>query len=224
MNRPEGQIAIENMGLAVIKKHFFLSSLKISIEKYLITVVVWILCMATILLQCNSIARAVDIRELLLDNVHLYAVQGDGDSQYRVGIMYYDGIGITQDYLQAIKWLHLAAEQGHAEAQYKLGFIYFKGRGGVPRNDSEVMKWYRLAAKQGHVIAQYNLGSIYANGKIVTQDYVRAYKWFDLAASKENKNAKESQEILAEYMTLAQIVEAQKMAQDCERKSYKNCE
>jgi hypothetical protein len=42
MKRPEGQAAIENMDMAVIKKYFILPGLKINIENYLTTVVAWI--------------------------------------------------------------------------------------------------------------------------------------------------------------------------------------
>jgi hypothetical protein len=43
MNRPEGQIVVENMGVADIKPHFVLSSLKADIENHLVTVVAWII-------------------------------------------------------------------------------------------------------------------------------------------------------------------------------------
>ncbi|TNI09519.1 hypothetical protein CF134_21615 [Aeromonas salmonicida] len=37
--------------------------------------------------------------------------------------MYYYGIGVPQDYKQAITWFHKAAEQGIAIAQYSLGIV-----------------------------------------------------------------------------------------------------
>ncbi len=61
-------------------------------------------------------------------------------------------------------------------------------------------------------------------GKSVTQDYVRAGMWFNLAASKGDKNAKESLDRMAKEMKPSQIVDAQRMAQDCEKKNYMNCE
>ena len=86
------------------------------------------------------------------------------------------------------------------------------------------MKWYRLAAKQGEVVAQYNLGVMYDEGKGVKQDYVRAYMWFNLAASKGYKNGSKNREKVTKKMTPAQIADAQKMVRDCEKKKYKNCE
>jgi hypothetical protein len=65
---------------------------------------------------------------------------------------------------------------------------------------------------------------MYVMGKGVTQDYVRAGMWFNLAASKGDKNAKESLDRMAKGMKPSQIADAQRMAQDCEKKNYKNCE
>ncbi len=65
---------------------------------------------------------------------------------------------------------------------------------------------------------------MYGEGVGITQDYVRAHMWFNLAASKGNKKGSESREEVTKKMTPAQIAEAQKMARDCEKKKYKNCE
>ncbi len=46
------------------------------------------------------------------------------------------------------------------------------------------MRLWRPLAEQGNVTAQYNLGVMYAKGRGVPQDYVQAYLWFNLAASR----------------------------------------
>ena len=46
------------------------------------------------------------------------------------------------------------------------------------------MKWYRKAADQGEAAAQHNLGSMYDNGQGVPQDYIEAYVWYNLGASR----------------------------------------
>ena len=45
------------------------------------------------------------------------AEQGHAGAQTNLGIMYYDGLGVTQDYIEAERWYRLAAEQGDAGAQ-----------------------------------------------------------------------------------------------------------
>jgi hypothetical protein len=61
--------------------------------------------------------------------------------------LFEDGLGVTQDFVEAAKWFRLAAEQGVAEAQYSLGFLFEKGFW-VDKDPVEAAKWYRLAAEQ----------------------------------------------------------------------------
>ena len=51
------------------------------------------------------------------------AEQGDADAQYSLGVIYYNGQGVTQDYAEAVKWYLKAVEQGHESAQYNLGLM-----------------------------------------------------------------------------------------------------
>ncbi len=55
------------------------------------------------------------------------AANGDVEKQKKLGLIYYYGEGVSQDYAEAVKWYRKAAEQGHAEAQYHLGDMYEKG-------------------------------------------------------------------------------------------------
>ncbi len=70
--------------------------------------------------------------------------------------MYANGLGVSQDDKQAVKWFRLAAEQGNADAQNNLGWVYANGLG-IPKDLEEAVKWYRLAAEQGHDLARGNL-------------------------------------------------------------------
>ena len=70
-------------------------------------------------------------------------------AQYCIGMSYYFGDGINQDYKEAVKWFNLSAEQGYHKAQYSLGLCYSKGRG-VEQDTNMALKYYTLAAKQGN--------------------------------------------------------------------------
>ena len=48
----------------------------------------------------------------------LLAERVDVAAQFNLGVMYYNGYGVPQDYKTAMKWNILAAEKGHAAAQY----------------------------------------------------------------------------------------------------------
>jgi uncharacterized protein len=152
------------------------------------------------------------------------ADQGDVKAQYRLGIMYFHGLGVEQEYAEALNWLRKASDQGDAEAQIGLGLLYNGGasksssawmreRIGI-RNAAEAVKWYRRAANQGNVTAQVLLGGMYLVGEGVPQDFVAAHMWYDLAAAHGDTSAAEQRQRIATLMTPAQIAEAQKLARE----------
>jgi len=151
------------------------------------------------------------------------AKQGNAEAQYRLGNMYDDGKGVTQDYAEAVKWFRLTAAQGKAEAQTNLGVMYKDGQG-VAQDYAEAVKWFRLAAVQGAGKAQTNLGVMYATGRGVAQDYVRAHMWFNLGAVSGYANAVSGRDLAAKRMTPQQIAQAQKMARDCQERKFKGCD
>jgi TPR repeat protein len=44
------------------------------------------------------------------------AEQGHAPAQYNLGVCYYYGNGVPQNYREAVRWIRKAAEQGHADA------------------------------------------------------------------------------------------------------------
>jgi TPR repeat protein len=103
------------------------------------------------------------------------------EAQYRLGMHYYFGKGVPQNYEEATKWFRLAADQGLDRAQFELGKAYEDGRG-VPQSYVDAEKWFRLAAEQGLDVAQLALGLIYSSGRGVPQNYDEAAKWYRRAA------------------------------------------
>ena len=84
------------------------------------------------------------------------AEQGDANAQYNLGVYYYNGEGVDQNYAEAVKWFRLAAEQGFATAQVILGSCYYNGEG-VAYDYTEAVKWVRKAAEQGDAEAKQAL-------------------------------------------------------------------
>jgi len=66
-----------------------------------------------------------------------------------------------------------------------------------------------LAAEQGIDDAQFTLGVMYQDGLGVLQDYVQAHMWYKLAAARNQEDATELRDSLAEQMTPAQILTLQ---------------
>jgi TPR repeat protein len=77
------------------------------------------------------------------------AKEGNVTAQTLLGVMYYKGEGVTQDYKEAVKWYRKAAEQGYSNAQNNLAGMYFEGQG-VPQDNVMAYFWWNLAAAEGN--------------------------------------------------------------------------
>lgn len=122
-------------------------------------------------------------------DVKAAAEKGSAEAQYKLGLTYRKGDGVTQDVAEAIKWFQKAAEQGLADAQHDLGFIHAYGLG-VPQNFAEGLKWYRKAAEQNHAAAQLYMGVECLEGAEANQNSGEAMKWFRKAADQNLAEAK----------------------------------
>ena len=71
--------------------------------------------------------------------------KGDIDAQFSLGLMYYDGQEVAQDYSEAARWFRKAADQGYATAQFNLCFMYFDGNG-MAKDSVLAHMWCNLAA------------------------------------------------------------------------------
>jgi TPR repeat protein len=116
-----------------------------------------------------------------IESLRQAAERGEVEAQFQLGIAYYTGMNVIQDYRAAVKWYQKAAEQGLVSAQHNLGVAYSKGLG-VPQDDRKAIQWYRKAAEQGDWRAQNNLGNLYSLGKGVTQNFQKAAYWYRKAA------------------------------------------
>ena len=120
--------------------------------------------------------RAYELYQKIPDNT---------SAQVRIGYMYSNGQGVSQDYAEAFRWYRRAAEQGNAEGQSNLGNMYRIGWG-VSQDYAEAFRWYRRAAEQGNAGGQTNLGRMYETGRGVSQDDAEAVRWYRLAAEQGN--------------------------------------
>ncbi len=145
------------------------------------------------------------------------ADQGLATAQYSLGVLSREGQGGLRNYRDARTWFGKAADQGHVTAQFNLGVMCALGQGG-PQDYEQARTWYRTAADQGSAAAQNNLGVMYQQGQGVPQDFVQAYKWLSIAGQGSPEYAQASASVTTQ-MTLAQIVEAQRLVQAWKRLS-----
>lgn len=87
------------------------------------------------------------------------AQEGNAKAQFALGGMYDEGVGVNQDYRQAVAWWQQSANQGYANAEFYLGTMYENGQG-VPADKAEAIVWYRKAAAQGYTRAMNAIASL----------------------------------------------------------------
>ena len=105
------------------------------------------------------------------------------------------------------------AAHGDPNAAWELATIYLKGDA-IPKHEANAAEWfqkavilYQKAAAQGDRYAQRKVGEMHAEGKGLTQDYVRAYAWYNLSGFADGRDKVESK------MTPEKIAEAQKLSE-----------
>ena len=67
-------------------------------------------------------------------------------------------------------------------------------------------------AEAGDPDAQFIMGRMFGRGEGVLQDYIEAYKWYNLAASRGQRLAAAARDSVAAKMTPGQVAEAQELA------------
>ena len=90
-----------------------------------------------------------------IDSLKEQAAKGDAAAQFKLGMAYLSGQGVTQDPAQAAALWTQAATNGHVAAQFNLAVLHAQGKG-VPQNYFEAAKFFRMAAEQKDKAAQYN--------------------------------------------------------------------
>lgn len=90
------------------------------------------------------------------DYYSIAAELGNPVAQGMLGQMYFRGLGVNRDSVQAAEWYRKAAEQGLASAQQCLGVLYDNGLG-VEQDYAKAVEWYRKAAEQGNEDAKERL-------------------------------------------------------------------
>lgn len=139
--------------------------------------------------------------------LHYNAKNGNPESQYFLGRIYYTGEGVPQSYAKAFYWFQKAAENGHLAAQSVTGSMYHLGQG-VSQNYTKAFDWYTKATESEETPpkAQYNLGLMYYQGEGVPQSYAKAFYWFQKAANNTSISVKffhvtpEREDVLAQFV------------------------
>jgi TPR repeat protein len=126
----------------------------------------------------------------VLDDLTKRAEAGDPTAQTELGVAFFLGLGVDQDYFEARRWFEEAAEQGCAVAKSWLGEMLWNGWGGKENKPRAELLWRKSfeevedRALEGGVLAQHRLGRCYFHGRGVAQNFVEAHRWDKKAAKR----------------------------------------
>lgn len=111
---------------------------------------------------------------------------GDKRSQYYVGYLYLNGLGVTQNPEKALEYLNASANKNYGSAQSLLGYLYDKGEI-VSLNKKKAIELYMAAADQNDPSAMLNLGLAYYKGDGVVRDTQKAIDLLQRVPMDENR-------------------------------------
>jgi TPR repeat protein len=169
--------------------------------------------------------KPLEYDKLNLSTLQKKADAGDLKAQFELGSRYNYGRTLPKNTREALYWLRKAAQAGHVEAQRLLAVKLFEGHD-LPVDFEEAFKWAQRLAESGDKPGQLMLGNMYANGEGTARSLVRAYMWFDIAATAiQGKDPDEAAKQLMETAATArdktadllqpdEEVEAQQLASD----------
>ena len=101
------------------------------------------------------------------------AEDGSADAQYRLAIMYQNGLGVVRNELLAYKWMKSAAHQNYGPALHGLGFMYMDGDCAA-QDDVRAVHWFEAAVGQGLAGAMVALAQMLEQGRGTAPDLQRA--------------------------------------------------
>jgi uncharacterized protein len=144
--------------------------------------------------------------------------KGHADSQFNLGMMYEQGIGVAKDEREAVVWYGKSAAQGNAAAQFNLGVLYENGRG-TKVDFAKANECYRKASVQGDALAIGNLGMLYVRGDGVKVNTVAgvALLFMSATADQSPQNNARRNITATRGLTTEMIVEAQALAEELTR-------
>ena len=141
------------------------------------------------------------------------AEEGHSDSQFNVGLMFEQGIGVGKDEKEAIVWYRKAAAQGNPLAQYNLAVLYENGRG-AEVDFAQANEWYRKASAQGDPLAIGNLGMLYMRGQGVKVNTIAGLSLLLVSATMDSSPQNHARQNIASIRGLntGMIAEAQTLS------------
>ena len=111
-----------------------------------------------------------------LQDLAIDAALGNHEAQYDLGVYFFRGEDVPQDFSKAAGMWRLAANAGMIEAHNNLGFLTYYGKG-VKQDYAEGIRLWRKAAEAGFAESQVHLAKANYDERYLILDLVEAYAW-----------------------------------------------
>lgn len=155
--------------------------LKLKLLSILVKSTLLILSVTTIALTYSLPAQAKDeitneAWQQALPIIKTKANKGDTESQFRLGSMYLEGLGVEKDANKALYWLEKASKS-NPKIPWLLAEIYLGGEYGVDKDINKGFYWTRKAAENGVYGSLKELPYMYRYGIGTNTDYEKTFFW-----------------------------------------------
>ena len=122
------------------------------------------------LIAASNQEKDMEISDEEFENLQDLAEQGDPEALSLLGILYYSGEGVKQDYDKALLYLNEAAEAGNTDAMVILSDMYANGKG-VKTDIKKALEYLTKSAKGGNEHAQQAIKMLQEMEKKSQQEY-----------------------------------------------------
>lgn len=120
------------------------------------------------------------------------AKKGHVDSMVACGIVLVEGLGVSPNEREGIRFLEQALECGSTQAAYELATIYYTGLDGIVEEDeARAFRLFENAAAHHHTAAMYMMADCLLNGEGTKPDVLRAIPIFYKAAEQGHRYARQ---------------------------------
>lgn len=103
-----------------------------------------------------------------------------------IGELHRDGLGVRQNYIEALRWYRLAEQKGDPQAAFALARAFIEGMG-VPQDYGRARAYFERAAEKEHAGALYNLGIMEIEREV--PDHKKAAAFFQRSMTRGNVDA-----------------------------------
>lgn len=85
---------------------------------------------------------------------------GNAQATYNLGVLYEQGLGVSQSDKKAVEYYTKSASQGFSTANFALSKAYFSGGLSLKKDEVKARNYLTLASNAGHPLAQMGLAQI----------------------------------------------------------------